>query len=170
MKKNVIAFLFFLFVFADVNAQSKVANEELYYHSAKGLTYIPPLSRPGIVYNGKLYIGKRKLTILFSQLNDEKLNTFFQKYKANKTAADVLSITGTVVLPLTNLFLTANDGKINWWLLGASLLVNGSSNILNMQAQKNLLTATIYYDKQKGYTKNFVPQQQQISFTIPLSK
>lgn len=169
MKKIGLLFLLSFFYVA-LFAQSKAANESLYYYSAKGLTFVPPLSRPGIVKDGKLYIGKRKLSILFSQLNDEKLNTFFAKYKANKTSADVLSITGTVVLPIANLIITAKDGKINWWLFGAALVVNASSNILNIQAQKNLLEATIYYDKRNGFTHIYSPQQATIGITIPLTK
>lgn len=169
MKK--IVFIFFLsFLCVELLAQNKAANESLYYYSAKGLTFVPPLSRPGIVKDGKLYIGKRKLNILFSQLNDEKLNAFFKKYKANKNCADVLSVTGTFILPLANLIVTAQDGKVNWWLLGASLIINTTSNILNVQAQKNLLEATIYYDKRNGFTHIYSPQQATIGITIPLTK
>lgn len=149
--------------------QSKVF-EQLYYHSPKGLCFIPPLSRPGLVYNGKLYIGKKKLTGLFNQLNDEQLNFYFTKYKANKTTADVLTFVGGVALPLVNIFVSTNDGKVNWWLIGSSALLNATGNVLNVQAQKNLLLAAAYFDKKNNYTNTFVPRQQSIGFTIPLGK
>jgi hypothetical protein len=150
-------------------AQNKVF-EQLYYHSPKGLSFIPPLSRPGLVYNGKLYIGKKKLAILFTQLNDAQLNFYFQKYKSNKTTADVLSFIGGVALPLANVFISTNQGKVNWLLIGSSALLNITGGVLNVQAQKNLLLASAYFDKKNGYASNFVPQQQSIGFAIPLSK
>lgn len=150
-------------------AQNKVF-EQLYYHSPKGLSFIPPLSRPGLVYNGKLYIGKNKLGSLFNQLNDEQLNIYFTKYKSNKTTADILSFTGGIVLPLVNVFVSTNQGRVNWWLIGSSALLNATGGVLNVQAQKNLLLAAAYFDKKNGYANNFVPLQQSIGFAIPLGK
>lgn len=161
--------LFFLVASMQGFAQNKVF-EQLYYHSPKGLSFIPPLSRPGLVYNGKLYIGKKKLTTLFTQLNDEQLNFYYTKYKANKTTADILTFTGGVVLPLVNIFISTNQGKVNWLLIGSSALLNITGGVLNVQAQKNLLLAAAYFDKKNGYASSFVPQQQSIGFAIPLGK
>jgi hypothetical protein len=160
---------FLLCISSCVFAQSGV-QEQLYYHSPKGLSFIPPLSRPGLVYNGKLYIGKKKLSVLFRDLHDEQLNIYFQKYKSNKTSADILSFVGGFALPIANIFISTNQGKVNWWLIGSSALLNATSGVLKIQAEKNLLLAAVYYDKKKGYADNFVPQQQRIGFTIPLGR
>ncbi len=167
MKKWLLVLL--IFISLETIAQNTLT-ERLYYHSAKGLTFIPPLSRPGLVFNGKLYIGKKKLQTLFTQLNDEQLNTYFKKYKANKTTADILTFVGGFALPLVNVFISTQQGKVNWYLIGTSAALNVTGNILNMHAQKNLLLAAGYYDQKKGFANSFVPQQQSIGFTIPLSK
>lgn len=164
-----------LFIIALLFASSQTfsqgtVTEKLYYHSAKGLTFVPPLSRPGLVYNGKLYIGKNKLQTLFNQLNDDQLNTYFKKYKANKTSADILSFVGGFALPLVNVFISTQQGKVNWYLIGTSAALNVTGNILNLHAQKNLLLAAGYYDQKKGFANSFVPQQRSIGFNIPLGK
>jgi hypothetical protein len=70
-----------------------------------------------------------------------------------------------------NIFISTNQGKINWWLLGTSIVMNGTGGYLNMQAQKNLLLASMYYDKKMGYPHTaYVPQQQSVGIAIPLSK
>ncbi|MBW7951154.1 MAG: hypothetical protein H3C56_00940 [Chitinophagaceae bacterium] len=167
MKKVLVAIL----VLICLQSQAQKIQEQLYYHSAKGISFIPPLSRPGLVYEGKLFVGKKKLNALFNKLNDEQLNTYFKKYKANKTTADILTFTGAVALPLTNIFIAANDGKVNWWLIATSGLLSGVGGFLNVQAQKNLLFAAAYYDKKMSYTAhNFVPKQQSITIAIPLGK
>ncbi len=168
MRKIVLIFCLF-FCCINIYAQKKV-QEQLYYYSPKGLSFIPPLSRPGLIYNGKLYIGKTKLNVLFNELNDRELKTYFKKYKANKTAADILTFTGGFVLPLANIFISTNQGKINWWLIGTSAALNGTGGFLNIQAEKNLLLASTYFDKKMGYANNIIPQQQTLSFRIPLSK
>lgn len=167
MKQTMLVIL--LFTMLQGFAQSSIT-EKLYYHSPKGLTFIPPLTRPGLVYNGKLYIGKNKLGILFNQLNDDQLNMYFKKYKANKTSADIFTFVGGFALPLANVFLSSQQGKVNWYLIGASALLNATGGVLNVHAQKNLLLAAAYYDQKKGYSTGFVPQQQNIGFTFSLSK
>jgi len=174
--KKLIGIGCLLCIVATASAQ-KTIQERLYYYSPKGLTFVPPLSRPGIIYNGKLFIGKRKLAGLFGLMNDPRMDEYFRKYKANKTTADIIGTTGTVVLPLVNLFVTANNGKINWWLVGAAAIAGGTGGYFNAMAQKNLLMAALYFDeKQKAMppavTKptSFVPQQQSIGIAIPLSK
>lgn len=163
-------FIITLFFISSQTFSQGTVTEKLYYHSAKGLTFVPPLTRPGLVYNGKLYIGKNKLQILFNQLNDEQLNFYFKKYKANKTTADILSFVGGFALPLVNVFISTQQGKVNWYLIGTSAALNVTGNILNLHAQKNLLLAAGYYDQKKGFANSFVPQQQSIGFNIPLGK
>lgn len=167
--KKIVLILSLFFCCVNIYAQKKV-QEQLYYYSPKGLSFIPPLSRPGLVYKGKLYIGKTKLNVLFNELNDQQLKTYFEKYKANKTTADILTFTGGFVLPLANIFISTNQGKINWWLIGTSAVLNGTGGFLNIQAEKNLLLASTYFDKKMGYANNIIPQQQALTFRIPLSK
>jgi len=170
MRKIVLLCIIIFGFLATTQAQQQL-QEQMFYYSAKGISFIPPLTKPGLVYGGKLYLGKRKLSTLFHQLNDEQLNFFFKKYKANKTAADILSVTGTFAIPLANIIVAANDGKINWWLIGAGVLCSGTSGVLNLQAQKYLLKSAYYYDKKMGFTHAGISiQQQSIGFAIPLSK
>jgi hypothetical protein len=164
---RIILIMAFFFVTEASYGQNK-AFEKLYYHSPKGLTFIPPLSRPGLVYNGKLYIGKKQLETLFNQLKNPDLDYYFDKYKANKTSADVLTFLGSFALPLANIFISTNQGRVNWWLLGSSVVLNGTGSFLNIQAQKHLLLAAAYYDKKNAQVNNFVPQQQSIGFTVSI--
>lgn len=158
-----------IFIFSYSTAQT--IQEKLFYYSSKGISFIPPLSKPGLIYQGKLFTGKKKLSYLFYTLKDEQLNTYFKKYKANKTTADILTITGGVALPLANIIVAANDGKVNWWLIAASAILNGTGGFLNVQAQKNLLLASVYYDKKMGYVNtNLIPQQHSFKIAIPLGK
>ncbi len=170
MKYFFIGCCFLLLCSKNLFAQDKI-KQQLFYYSPKGLTFIPPFSKPGLVYNGKLYMGRKQLGPLFSTLKDEKLDFFFRKYKANKTPADVLGIVGGFALPIANIFISTNSGKINWPLLGAGILMGGTANYLNFQAQKNLLYASIYYDQKMGIQHTtYQPQQQSIGFAIPLGK
>jgi hypothetical protein len=170
MKRTLIVMVLVMACSLKMQAQDKI-KEQLFYYSPKGLTFIPPLSRPGLVYNGHLYVGKKKLGYLFNELHDMKLDIYFMKYKANKTSADILTFVGGFALPIANIFISTNQGKINWWLLGTSVVLNGTGGYLNMQAQKNLLLASIYYDQKMGYPHNaYVPQQQSVGIAIPLTK
>ena len=160
---------FIIFCSAHLMAQDNV-KEQLFYYSPKGLTFIPPFSKPGLVYNGKLYLGNKKLANLFGTLNDDRLNSYFAKYKANKTPSDIFGFIGGVALPLTNIFVSTNAGKINWPLLAAGIVLGGTGGYLNFQAQKNLLYASIYYDQKMGIPHTYLPQQQSIGFAIALGK
>jgi|GEM_PF-7058036 len=152
-----------------LHAQDKV-KQKLFYYSPKGLTFIPPFSKPGLLYDGKLYMGRKQLSGLFGRLNDDRLDRYFVKYKANKTPADILSFIGGFALPITNIFISTNAGKVNWPLLATSVLLSGTSGYLNTQAQKHLLYASIYYDQKMGNPHTFTSNQQSIGFAIPLSK
>lgn len=168
--KKIVVLVLLICISNVVMAQDKI-KQQLFYYSPKGLTFIPPLSKPGFLYDGKLYVGRQQIGALLQQLNEPKLNEYFKKYKSNKTAADILSTTGGVILPLVNVIVSANEGKFNWLLFGAGIVMAGTGGYLNTMAQKNMLTAAIYYDKKlKGEVNHFVPQQQSIGFTIPLGR
>lgn len=164
---TIIIFIFCLMT--NAKAQDKI-QEKLYYHSANGFSFVPPLSRPAIVYKGKLYVGKNKLSVLFNQFNDAQMNSYFKKYISNKTTADVLSFTGSVVLPIANIFISTQQGKVNWWLIASSALLNGTAGIFKIQAEKNLMLICTYFDKKMGYAQQIIPSQQSICFTFPLKK
>jgi hypothetical protein len=169
MQKCIVAFLLLLCISSNIQAQDKI-KQQLFYYSPKGLSFIPPLSKPAIVCNGKMYLGRKQLGRLFDSLKDDRLNRYFEKYKANKTPADILSFTGSVALPIINIFVSSNAGKINWPLLVSSMLLSGTSSYLNFQAQKHLLYASLYYDNKMNQIRTYVPQQQSIGFSIPLTK
>jgi hypothetical protein len=167
--KKVVLLCWVLMACSQLQAQDKL-KQQLFYYNPKGLSFIPPLSKPGIMYDGKLYVGKKQLEQLFKTLNDAQLNTYFFKYKKNKSAANILSVAG-YILPIVNIAVSANDGKFNWWLFGGGLLTGGVGGYFNGQAQKNLLQGVLYYDnKQKAAVTGFVPRQQTIGIAIPLSK
>ena len=171
MKKWIL--LIGLFCSLHAVAQFDMTNlqSQLFYYNPKGLTFIPPFAKPGLVYNGKLYIGKKKLNVLFKELNDIQLYYYYDRYKANKVAGDIFSFVGSVALPITNIFVSANNGKINWWLLGAGMITGGTGAFLKAKAQQHLLMAALYYDSkmkaQQQQPNSYVPQQTTIGIAIP---
>lgn len=171
MRKGLLLMLLLLFLGnSSVQAQDKL-KAQLFYYSPKGLTFIPPFSKPGLVYNGQLYIGRKRLAVLFDSLKDDRLNYHFKKYKANKTPADIIGFFTTVVLPITNLVIASNDGKINWPLVAASAALGGTGGYLNFQAQKHLLYSSLYFDQKMGIKHtSYAPQQTSVGITIPLGK
>ncbi len=167
--KKVVLMLLVLIACNQLMAQDKL-KQQLFYYNPKGLSFIPPLSKSGIMYDGKLYVGKKQLEQLFKNLNDAQLNTYFLKYKKNKSAANILSVVG-YILPIVNIAVSANDGKFNWWLFSGGLVAGGVGGYFNGQSQKNLLQGVLYYDNnQKTAATGFVPKQQSIGISIPLSK
>ena len=170
MQRFLMVLLVLIIGSKNVHAQDRL-KEQLFYYSPKGLTFIPPLSKPGLVYNGKLYLGRKKLAILFDTLRDDRLNYHFAKYKANKTPADILGFLGSVALPIANVFISTNSGKVNWPLIGAGVVLGGTGGYLNFQAQKHLLYASMYYDQKMNIKHTtYAPQQPSVGIAISLGK
>jgi len=149
-------------------AQAQKAVQQQFYYNAKGLTFVPPLSKPAIIYQGKLFAGKKQLTNLFAHLNNEELNTYFAKYRKNKTAANLFWLTGLGLSIYSLIDWRAGD-KFNWYTFGAGLVCSGGSGYFNSRASLNLLNAAVVFDNATKKT-TFVPSQPKISFSIPLTR
>lgn len=142
---------------------------ETYYYNPKGFTFVPALKKPSIIYQGKLFVGRRQLTSLFATVNNEALNAYFKKYKANKTASAVLNI-ASFGLSLYSIFdWRRNDKDFNWYTFGGGLLLGGVSGYLDAKGNENLRNAALAFDEATRKT-TFVPAQPTIQFTIPLSR
>lgn len=138
-------------------------------YNPKGLTFIPALKKPSIIYQGRLHVGRKQLTGLFNHLNNQELNAYFKKYKANKTASAILNIAGIGLSAYSLLDWRTSDRKFNWYTFGGGLLIGGVSGYLDTKANQNLQNAAIVFDKATSKT-TFAPAQSTISFSIPLSK
>lgn len=151
-----------------VNAQSN-ALEKLYYHNPKGITFIPPLTRPALVYQGKLYAGNKQLAELFKQLNHPQLNLFFKKYKTKRAIGTGFTIIGSI-LPILSLIETRETGNINWWMLGGAFVANTTGRIFHLSAQNQLLGAAAYYGQVTGTSARTFSNPNSIGITLPLGK
>lgn len=174
MAKFKFIFLFIVIVQASiVQAQVNKMQEQLYFQGTKGLAFIPPLSRPALLYNKKMYVGKKQLQNLFLQFNNPEMMHYYVKYVNNKTAADVLSLSANFALPIANVIVTSKTGKLNWWLIGSAVATSLVGNYFNIKAQSNLMQAVAYYETLSSTTvieKNDYPIQNLFSIQIPLVK
>jgi hypothetical protein len=162
--------LFFLCFCFFINAASaQKAIQETYYYNPKGLTFIPALKKPSIIYQGRLHVGRKQLTGLFNHLNNQELNAYFKKYKANKRASAILNIAGIGLSAYSLFDWRRSDRKFNWYTFGGGLLIGGVSGYLDTKGNDNLRKAAIVFDKATTNT-TFAPVQSTVSFTIPLSK
>jgi hypothetical protein len=159
--------LFFLWVTTEASAQKII--QETYYYNPKGFTFIPALKKPSIIYQGKLFVGRKQLTALFATVNNQELNAYFKKYKANKTASAILSVASFGLSLYSILDWRASERKFNWYTFGGGLLLSGVSGYLDAKGNENLRNAAVVFDNATRRT-TFVPQQPSIHFTIPLSR
>ena len=152
------------------SAFSQKLQEQMFFYNPKGLSFIPPLKRPALVYEGKLYVGKRKLNGLFARIDNPALTLYFKKYKANKTAADILYYAG-VGLTIFTAVEWKNNQNFPWAIFVPGFVASGASGYLNLKAQQNLLMSAAYFQQLQATQKatGFVPKQRNISFTIPLN-
>jgi hypothetical protein len=61
---KIIIALFFLLIAQSLFAQPSTVESQQYYEGNKGISYIPVLSKPALIYQGKLYTGKKQLDYL----------------------------------------------------------------------------------------------------------
>lgn len=148
-----------------VKAQSP---QSTYFYNSKGLTFIPALKKPALIYQGKLIVGKKQLSGLFSYLNNEELNKYFKKYKQNKTASTILTLAGVGLSAYSLLDWRTSSRKFNWYTFGGGLAISGVSGYLDAKASENLRNAALIFDNVKK--TSFVPRQSTITFTISLAK
>lgn len=150
-----------------VKAQTPVLDAQLYYHNPAGLGFIPPLSRPAVVYQGRLYSGNKQLSALVNQLNQPEVTMHFQQYKRNKTGAMILNVVGTLTALSSVIIWNNENNSARWWLLGGGIVCSGTGGVLNGLATQHLRAAAMSFPaaKQAGNVSNT-----KFSLRIPLGK
>jgi hypothetical protein len=143
--------------------------QDVFYYNPGGFTFVPMLKKPAIIYQGKLYTGRKQLTGLFNYLNNEELNLYYKKYKANRTASTILTVAGVGLSVYSLVDWRSSDKKFNWYTFAGGLVLSGASGYLDAKASENLRNAAVVFDKATRKT-TFVPQQKTITLTISLAK
>lgn len=169
MMRKLFFIVFLLFAFVNLaSAQLSELQEQLYFHSSSGLSFVPTLTKPGMIYKGKLYTG-RNLQSLIYQISDPNLEAFYKKYKRKRDVGNILVYTGTAV-GIANIFISARQASINWWIIGANALLNASGGALKNQAQLHLLQGAMYYQQtQPKVQQPFqINQPYQFNFSLPI--
>jgi hypothetical protein len=162
--QKLLVFCFFNLIFLSASAQKVQDN---YFYNAKGLTFLPAMKRPAIIYQGRLFVGRKQLTGLFNYLNNRELNLYFKKYRSNQTASTILKIAGVGLSVYSLLDWRSSDRKLNWYTLGGGLVISGVSGYLDLKASQNLRNAALVFDNATKKT-TFVPRQPTLTFTISL--
>jgi len=127
-----------------------------FYYNPKGVSYVPALSKPGLIYNGQLYNGKRRLDYLMALLNNPQYTIYYDQYRSNRTWAGIITVLGTAT-SIVGLIGTNDNRNINWYLLGGGLLLNGTAAVLNNIAAQQLRSIAVLMDqeqKSKGMQKS----------------
>lgn len=134
--KSIFA-LFFLLIAQSLFAQPTSFESQQYYEGSKGISYVPILTKPALIYQGKLYNSKKQLNYLIEQLKDPTSTILYSQYRENRTWATILTVLGSAT-SIVGLLGTSNEYKINWYLLGGGLLLNGTAGALNNIAAQQL--------------------------------
>lgn len=141
---------------SDLWAQPPSPESVQFYYNPKGVSYIPALSKPGLIYNGQLYNGKRRLDYLMALLNNPQYTIYYDQYRSNRTWAGIITVLGTAT-SIVGLIGTNDNRNINWYLLGGGLLLNGTAAVLNNIAAQQLRSIAVLMDqeqKSKGMQKS----------------
>jgi hypothetical protein len=167
MMRKIFFSLFFLCAVWALHAQTPVLDAQLYYNNPSGLSFIPPLSRPALVYQGRLYSGNRQLSALVNQLNQPEFTMHFQQYKRNKTGAMVLNVVGTLTALSSVIIWNNENNSARWWLLGGGIACSATGGVLNGLATQHLRAAAMSFPaaKQPGNVSNT-----KFSLRIPIGK
>lgn len=169
MKHPFAKLLLILCFLGTIEAHAQTAIQETYFYNPKGFTFVPALKKPAIIYEGKLFVGRKQLSALFATVNNPHLDVYFRKYKTNKTASAVLQIASFGLSLYSLIDWRSNDRDFNWYTFGGGLLMSGVSGYLDAKGNENLRNAALAFDNAKRNT-TFVPRQTTIRFTIPLSR
>ena len=166
MRRFLVVVICFCIVHA-LKAQTPVLDAQLYYHNPAGLGFIPAISRPALVYQGRLFSGNKQLSALVNQLNQPEVIMHFQQYKRNKTGAVVLNFLGTVAALSSVIIWNNQNNSARWWLLGGGIVCSGTGGVLNGLATQPLRAAAMSFPaaKQPGNASNT-----KFSLRIPLGK
>ncbi|MCX6300072.1 MAG: hypothetical protein NTY72_13380 [Bacteroidetes bacterium] len=143
---KIIIALIFLLIGQSSFAQPTSFESQQYYEVSKGISYVPVLTKPALIYHGKLYTGKKQLDYLVDQLKDPTSTILYSQYRENRTWATILTVLGSAT-SIVGLLGTNNEYKINWYLLGGGLLLNGTAGALNNIAAQQLRAIAVQSNK-----------------------
>lgn len=164
--KLIIVFFIFLSGFVIAQAQPITPESQQFYYSPKGLTFVPSLTKPGLIYLGHLYTGKTSLDYLIEKVNVPDCYLEYFDYKRNRTWATVLTFVGTAT-SIVGLIGTNESRQVNWWLLGGGVLINGTSAYLNAAAAAHLRNVAVILDKQNSRV-GMINSPKQLGISIPI--
>jgi hypothetical protein len=169
MFKQKIFLVFFIVSFFNfVHAQKAPLTPESqqFYYSPKGLSFVPSLTKPGLIYQGQLYIGKTSLDYLIAKVNVPECYLEYIDYKRNRTWATVLTFVGTAT-SIVGLIGTNDNRNVNWYLLSGGILISGTSAILNAAAAQHLRAIAVNLDQQQNRT-GLIQFPKQFGVRIPI--
>lgn len=164
--KFVIGLLIFFSGFVVAHAQPITPESQQFYYSSKGLTFVPSLTKPGLIYQGHLYTGKKSLDYLIEKVNVPDCYLEYFDYKRNRTWATVLTFVGTAT-SIVGLIGTNESRQVNWWFLGGGILINGTSAYLNAAAAAHLRNVAVILDKQNNRV-GMINSPKQLGLKIPI--
>lgn len=165
---RVLFLICFILIFQSAKTQPPSPESQQFYYSSKGISYIPAMNKPGLIYKGQLYNGKRRLDYLITQLNDPSYGILYSQYRENRTWASVLTLLGTAT-SIVGLIGTDDSRKINWLLLGGGIVLNGSAGLLNMIAAQQLRAIAVVMDD-KHKTTGMIVSPNNIGISLPFKK
>ena len=163
---KIIIALIFLLIGQSSFAQPTSFESQQYYEVSKGISYVPVLTKPALIYHGKLYTGKKQLDYLVDQLKDPTSTILYSQYRENRTWATILTVLGSAT-SIVGLLGTNNEYKINWYLLGGGLLLNGTAGALNNIAAQQLRAIAIQADK-KNNSLGMIQSPNNVGIRLPL--
>jgi hypothetical protein len=169
MLKQMIFLVFLIscfFNFVHAQAVPLTPESQQFYYSPGGMSFVPSLTKPGLIYHGQLYSGKARLDYLIAKVNVPECYLEYIDYKRNRTWATVLTFVGTAT-SIVGLIGTNDNRNINWYLLSGGILISGTSAILNAAAAQHLRAVAINLDQQKNRT-GMIYFPKQLGFSIPL--
>jgi len=169
MSKQIFIPIFFLFVFS-IFAKSQVPpvtpESQQFYYSPKGISFVPNLTKPGLIYQGHLYTGRASLDYLIAKVNIPECYFEYIDYKTNRTWATVLTFVGTAT-SIVGLIGTNNNRRVNWYLLGSGILINGASAYLNAAAAQHLRAVAVNLDEHNN-RMGMLSSPKELGITIPI--
>lgn len=158
---------FLLSISIELAAQNApiTAESQQFYYSPRGMSFVPSLTKPGLIYQGQLFTGKTSLDYLLTKVNVPECYLEYQDYKRNRTWSTVLTFVGTAT-SLVGLIGTNDNRNINWYLLSSGILINGTAAFLNAAAAQHLRAVAVILDEQKNKT-GLIQFPKQIGISIP---
>lgn len=163
--KWIALLLLAIFLQSNVLGQPPSPESVQFYYNPKGVSYIPALSKPGLIYNGQLYNGKRRLDYLMAYLNNPQYTIYYDQYRSNRTWAGIITVLGTAT-SVVGLIGTNGSRNINWYLLGGGLILNGTAAVLNSIAAQQLRSIAVLMDQEQK-SKGLQKSPNNIGISIP---